>query len=150
MRARATSRRDTDHTGPAQTSSRPRPGTLNHYIRWRNQSDLGADLEVGEELDGALAGDEVVVDNAAEGEHGEAAVLDLLELVAGPVLPFASVKNRDRKITIVTNTRSRDKTKRDVFCGEAKELVVWLVGRGHECPHNQEANLPHADRLYVR
>jgi hypothetical protein len=48
--------------------------------------DSGANLEVGEELDGALAGDEVVVDDAAEGEHGEAAVLDLLELEGLEVL----------------------------------------------------------------
>ena len=34
----------------------------------------------GDELDGALARDEIVVHNAADGEHGQAAVLDLREL----------------------------------------------------------------------
>ena len=41
---------------------------------------LGDGGEVGEELHRALAGDEVVVHDAADGEHGKAAVLHLLEL----------------------------------------------------------------------
>jgi hypothetical protein len=40
-------------------------------------------LVAGHELDGALAGDEVVVEHAAEGNHGEAAVLELGQLAAG-------------------------------------------------------------------
>ena len=37
-------------------------------------------MEVGEVGDGAGLGDELLVEDAAEGDHGEAAVLDLLEL----------------------------------------------------------------------
>ncbi len=36
--------------------------------------------DLGDELDGALASEEVVVGHAADGDHGEAAVLDLLHL----------------------------------------------------------------------
>merc|ERR1712205_277497 len=46
----------------------------------------GARLEVGDlgdELDGALAGEEVVVGHAGDGDHGKAAVLDLGEMAAG-------------------------------------------------------------------
>ena len=39
--------------------------------------------DAGQELDGALAGQEVVVSHAGDGDHGEAAVLDLGELAAG-------------------------------------------------------------------
>ncbi len=44
----------------------------------------GAD-DLGDELDGALAGEEVVVRHAADGDHGEAAVLDLLDLYSEAV-----------------------------------------------------------------
>ena len=35
---------------------------------------------LGDELDRALASEEIVVGDAADGDHGEAAVLDLLDL----------------------------------------------------------------------
>jgi hypothetical protein len=48
-------------------------------LKIQNSTDLSSNLEVGDELDGALASDEVMVNNATDGQHGEAAILDLLE-----------------------------------------------------------------------
>ena len=45
-------------------------------------SGLELDLGVGQEGEGARLGEQLLVEDAAEGEHGEAAVLDLLELRA--------------------------------------------------------------------
>ncbi len=42
--------------------------------------------DLGDELDGALAGQEVVVGHAGDGNHGETSVLDLLELVGSELL----------------------------------------------------------------
>ena len=54
-----------------------------HSARLRARKRDWAHL--GDELDGALAGEEVVVGDAANGDHGEAAVLDLLHLHRGRV-----------------------------------------------------------------
>lgn len=52
--------------------------------------DVGLDAVLeggaGDEGKGALAGEEVVVDDATEGDHGKTAVLDLLEAHGGHVL----------------------------------------------------------------
>ena len=48
----------------------------------------------GDELDGALAGKEVVVEHARGGDHGEAAVLELNELAAGEGLSHQHVSAR--------------------------------------------------------
>jgi len=44
---------------------------------------VGDGLEVGELLEGALLGEELLVEDATEGDHGEAAVLDLYKAAAG-------------------------------------------------------------------
>ncbi len=49
-------------------------------LRRRRGASEGEGLEVAEEGDGARLAEELLVDEAAEGENGEAAVLDLLEL----------------------------------------------------------------------
>lgn len=51
----------------------------------------------GDELDGALAGDEVVVDYAADGDHSEAAILDLGKLHARLVLALGEACGRAQR-----------------------------------------------------
>ena len=59
---------------PPQRTPRPRRGRAKNKIQIKSLSS--------DELDGALSGDEVVVNHAADGDHGEAAVLDLGKLHA--------------------------------------------------------------------
>ena len=55
-------------------------------------------LGAGHELNGALAGDEVVVDDAREREHGQTSVLELGELEARDVLALAKAKGIEAEV----------------------------------------------------
>ena len=57
----------------------------------------GGALVAGDELDRALARDEVVVEHAAEGNHGEAAVLELGQLAAGEAGRVLGLPRRGRE-----------------------------------------------------
>lgn len=53
---------------------------------WGDPTGLFKRLGAADELDGALAGEEVMVEHAGGGKHSEAAVLELDELAAGKFL----------------------------------------------------------------
>merc|ERR1712139_28890 len=81
----------------------------------------------GDELDGALAGQEVVVEHAAGGDHGKAAVLQLDKLAAGKgVRVLGAVKGVKAEVTglaIATLEHLND-------CDEAEKLHSALLHGG--------------------
>eukprot|EP00961_Rhodomonas_salina_P255560 3453846-Rhodomonas_salina.1 len=86
--------------------------------------------DLGDELDGALAGKEVVVGHAGDGDHGKAAVLDLTELV-------------DREILAVLEA---ERVKADV-ASAVDRAVAELEEEGDLKQADEEEHLPHRARL---
>eukprot|EP00290_Baffinella_frigidus_P027375 CAMPEP_0180230180 /NCGR_PEP_ID=MMETSP0987-20121128/26010_1 /TAXON_ID=697907 /ORGANISM="non described non described, Strain CCMP2293" /LENGTH=158 /DNA_ID=CAMNT_0022195125 /DNA_START=286 /DNA_END=758 /DNA_ORIENTATION=+ len=90
--------------------------------------------EVGDlrdEVDRALAGQEVVVGHARDGDHGEAAVLDLLELVG---------------VELVLVLGEAERVEAEV-AGAVNGSVRELEEEGDLEEADEEENLPHRARL---
>ena len=88
--------------------------------------------DLGDELDGALAGEEIVLENAAEGDLGEAAVLDLGH---GTAVGFEA----ERVEAVVT--------------GAIKGAINRLLNEGDLKSEDEEENLPsssHLDKLVMK
>jgi len=56
-------------------------------------------LSAGDELDGAFASDEVVVNDTREGQHGKAAVLDLGQFKARAVVALAQANGVEAEVS---------------------------------------------------